>query len=150
MPNYLNNPNVTLGIRNNNPGNLRRTSINWNGKIPHELSSDASFEQFYRMEDGVRAMMRDLYNDYKKGKKSVTALISEYAPAFENNTATYIASVIKSIGGDFIPELNESVLLALSRAIVYVENNPDHNLVTAQDYRLAINNLGLPLAKKKV
>ena len=53
------------GERNNNPGNLIKTSIKWKGKVETEGNSDGHFEQFYEMKYGVRAMLKDIMNDIK-------------------------------------------------------------------------------------
>ena len=87
-------PNLPRGMRNNNPGNLRRTSINWQGKVPHSESTDSAFEQFYKFKWGIRAMLKDLQNDYRvDGKRTLTALINAYAPPIENDTFLYIQDV---------------------------------------------------------
>ncbi len=154
---FLNRNDLTRGLRNNNPGNLVYTSIGWNGKIPLEKNTDWSgtpsnikkqFEQFIELRYGIRALMRDLINDHKKGKKSVVDLISEFAPAFENQTQAYINTVIKNIGMSIVNELTEDVLLKLCKAIIRVENGKDAALITDKDYQDAINILGLPLKKK--
>lgn len=85
------------GIRNNNPGNLVKTSIAWQGKVPHSQNTDSRFEQFISPEYGIRAMFIDVRNDIRKGANTVRRLITAYAPPFENNTAAYIAAVAKAI-----------------------------------------------------
>ena len=85
------------GIRNNNPGNLIYTNIKWNGKVPKSQNKDRRFEMFIAPEYGVRAMIKDLKHDIEKGKNTVPALISEYAPKHENNTAAYITTVCKDL-----------------------------------------------------
>jgi hypothetical protein len=82
------------GIRNNNPGNLRITSIAWQGKIPVSQNTDGAFEQFLKYKFGIRAMLKDLQNDYRQdGRRTITALINAYAPSSENDTARYISDV---------------------------------------------------------
>jgi hypothetical protein len=85
------------GIRNNNPGNLIYTNIKWNGKLPKSQNKDRRFEMFIAPEYGIRAMIKDLKHDIEKGKNTVPALISEYAPKHENNTAAYINAVCKDL-----------------------------------------------------
>jgi hypothetical protein len=91
---------VTLprGIRNNNPGNLVKTSIPWQGKVPHSQNNDSRFEQFVSMAYGVRAMMLDVINDINKGLNTIQKLVYEYAPPHENDTQAYINSVVKQSG----------------------------------------------------
>lgn len=148
---FLNQSGLSRGLRNNNPGNLRRTSITWQGKIPFAQSKDSSFEQFYELRWGIRAMMRDLINDIGKGSKTITQLINQYAPPHENNTAAYINSLVKSVGisADAVFELTEETLVLLCKAIVYVENGPANAAkITDADYRDALAILGMTLKKK--
>lgn len=151
MLSFLNNktPDFPRGLRNNNPGNLRRTSIDWVGKIPFAQNPDKDFEQFQTLPHGIRAMMRDLITDYEKGLDTVTKLIREYAPAFENNTASYINTVVSYTGigaNQQINGLTKPVLIGLCKAIVLVENGSKyHHLVTQTEYEQAFNILGKPL-----
>jgi hypothetical protein len=149
---YLNNNAFPRGIRNNNPANLVRSANAWNGKIPYNLSKDSRFEQFTELRYGLRALMRDIYNDYsRKGKKTVTELISEFAPAFENNTQAYIGTVIKMIGSNLIGELTQEKMISLCKAIILVENGAAYSkYISDKDYADAIAILGIPLKKKAV
>ncbi|WP_430933991.1 hypothetical protein [Saccharicrinis sp. 156] len=127
---YLSN--APRGIRNNNPGNLIYTNIKWNGKLSKEQNKDRRFEMFKAPEYGVRAMIKDLKHDIEKGKNTVPALIEEYAPKFENNTAAYINTVCKDLKvskqAKLLPTKNTLRLLVLS--IARVENGG--NYVTNQ------------------
>lgn len=94
---YLGQTNLPRGIRNNNPGNLIKTSISWMGKLTP--SGDTRFEQFEKFVYGLRAKIRDLRGDIKnKGKNTLELLIYEYAPPFENNTESYINNVAQRTG----------------------------------------------------
>lgn len=112
------------GERNNNPGNLMKTSIAWIGKVEPERNSDGHFEQFYEMKYGVRAMVKDLMNDMKEGKNTLTALITEYAPKNENNTTAYIKTASKMTGFSERQVISptEDNMRKLAQAIAYVEN----------------------------
>lgn len=149
MKSYLNNTALPRGLRNNNPGNLVRTSIAWEGKIPHSQNPDSYFEQFTHLPYGIRALMRDIISDYEKGKDTVTELISEFAPAFENNTAAYINTVAIYTGlgaNEQINGLTKPVLIGLCKAIVLVENGAGFNqYVTNTEYEQAFAILGKPL-----
>lgn len=146
---YLNNTTLPRGIRNNNPGNLVRSANDWKGKIPYINSADKKFEQFIELRYGIRALMRDIYSDYIKGKKTVTAIISEFAPAFENNTQAYIGTVISLIGSNIIGELTQDKMIALCKAIILVENGAAYSqYISDKDYADAIAVLGIPLKKK--
>ncbi|TRX70707.1 hypothetical protein [Carboxylicivirga sp. M1479] len=123
---YLSN--APRGIRNNNPGNLIYTKIKWNGKLPKEQNKDRRFEMFIAPVYGVRAMIKDLKHDIEKGKNTVPALIEEYAPKFENNTAAYINTVCKDLKvsktAKLLPTKNTLRLLVLS--IARVENGGNY------------------------
>jgi hypothetical protein len=84
------------GIRNNNPGNLRKTGIPWLGKVVP--GTDASFEQFKTMPYGIRAMLLDIIGKHKRGLNTIQELISVWAPPVENDTSGYINSVATRSG----------------------------------------------------
>ncbi|WP_289054972.1 hypothetical protein [Carboxylicivirga marina] len=123
---YLSN--APRGIRNNNPGNLIYTNIKWNGKLPKEQNKDRRFEMFKAPVYGVRAMIKDLKHDIEKGKNTVPALIEEYAPKIENNTAEYINTVCKDLKvsqtAKLLPTRNTLRLLTMS--IAKVENGGNY------------------------
>jgi hypothetical protein len=124
---------MTRGIRNKNPGNLIYTNIAWVGKLPLSQNTDKKFEQFDTMENGIRAMFKDLINDINKGKNTVRKLITEYAPPSENNTAQYIKDVCNSIGvtaDQTISSVNQKFLLMLGKSIIKKENGVDASQVT--------------------
>lgn len=143
---------LARGLRNNNPGNLVRTNIKWEGKIPHSQSTDTKFEQFVELRYGIRAKMRDLISDIKKGTNTIETLISQYAPSFENNTVAYINSVVTALGipKNSVLDLSEETIVALCKIIARVENGDSANLITDQDYKDAIAILGIPLKKKVI
>ena len=83
----------TRGLRNNNPGNLRKTADKWEG----QTGDDGEFCTFVDLEHGCRAMMKLLIN-YKKryGLDTLSKIISRYAPTTENDTSTYLQTVAKA------------------------------------------------------
>ena len=84
------------GIRNNNPLNLKRTSISWDGES--KTNQDKTFETFTNPYYGIRAGAKLLLN-YEKFHKinTVKDLINRFAPPVENNTKSYIESVCKAL-----------------------------------------------------
>ena len=74
---------VARGIRNNNPGNIRK-GIKWLGRV--EPGKDASFVEFQSMPYGIRALYVDLINKHKGGLRTVRDIIYRYAPPSENLT----------------------------------------------------------------
>lgn len=87
------------GVRNNNPGNIRRSTINWHGQLTEAQVQgrgwtwDANFIQFDRPEDGIRALGHVLLSYAGRGIDNVQQIISTYAPGTENDTASYITDV---------------------------------------------------------
>src|SRR5690606_14389166 len=136
----LGSQNLSRGLRNNNPGNIRRTSDKWQGKIPHAQSTDSSFEQFYTTAWGLRAMMKDIQNKINGGFNTVSKIITKYAPPVENNTAAYIANVANWSGIDANQVLaaNKTVIIALCKAMVLMENGETSaSKLTNDDYNEA-------------
>jgi hypothetical protein len=82
----------TLGIRNNNPGNLEyrgQTGAVRAGGSPF----DRRFASFRTPQEGLAAMARQLELDSGRGLNNLTSLLGSYAPPGENDTAAYIADV---------------------------------------------------------
>lgn len=76
------------GIRNNNPLNIRIGNT-WLGERPNP--TDDSFEEFVSIEYGYRAAFCILRRYIKRyHKNTITAIVSTWAPANENNTQRYI------------------------------------------------------------
>lgn len=144
MADYRNSNIKSRGIRNNNPGNLIKTNINWQGETP---GNDAHFETFINMVYGCRAMMLDLINDIKGGMNTPAKLITEYAPPNENNTAAYIDQVCKGLNmtANQVFTIDEKTIKKLVRIIATVENGPDNKYLTDTDI-----NAAWALVKKKL
>jgi hypothetical protein len=100
--NQFKNSKLSRGLRNNNPGNLRKSAATWLGKVVNPLERD--FESFSTMDYGVRAAIRNAFTQWNKGKDSIQSLVSIWAPPSENNTAAYVAAVAKAAG---IPATSE-------------------------------------------
>lgn len=86
------------GIRNNNPGNIKRASNAWTGKVPYTESTDDTFEQFSYYVYGVRAMLKLLSNYIASGTKNIGQIVARWAPSTENNTQAYTAHVVLKTG----------------------------------------------------
>lgn len=81
-----------LGIRLNNPANIRRSSSRWYGLT--KVQSNPNFCEFIDITCGLRALfvlLRTYCNRYKL--VSVRDVISRYAPSNENDTEAYIKYV---------------------------------------------------------
>lgn len=116
---------IPRGIRNCNPGNIRRNNTKWQGL--REVQTDHSFFQFESMEWGYRAMLRTLQN-YQRihGLKTLSEMIYRQAPPFENNTEQYIRVV--SNRAKIRPNVpidvnNKSLMSRLVEAMCFMENS---------------------------
>lgn len=120
--------NLPRGIRNNNPGNIIKSSINWLGMAP--LQSDSRFVVFKEFRYGVRAMLLNMINQIKNGHNTVRRLISRWAPPSENNTENYIQFVSKQTGlnPDMPIPLNKEILYRIANAITIKENGVKYPL----------------------
>ena len=110
------------GIRNNNPGNIRRTQIAWRGEVP---GADKDFETFSTPEYGIRAMGKLLQNYADEGINTITKIINRYAPTNENDTGAYVRAVALHTGFEPDQPLNlreAPILHALVVAIIIHEN----------------------------
>lgn len=89
---------VPRNVRNNNPGNIDRTTIAWQGMSA--VQSDPRFIVFIAPQWGFRAMARILLGHFREGLTSVHALINEWAPPVENDTGSYVTDVASKMGVD--------------------------------------------------
>ena len=110
------------GIRNNNPGNIRKSSSIWAGQAPPEAQSDPAFVIFTAPEYGIRAMAKILKTYFSRGVDTIEKVISTWAPETENNTGAYIAAVTKSAGIPASARLSSADLSRLIPAIIQHEN----------------------------
>jgi hypothetical protein len=126
------------GLRNNNPGNIRISSSDWEGKVS---GSDKSFETFKTPEHGIRALAKVLTTYQNKYKlNTVKGILNKYAPDSENDTTSYIQSVADSIGVSPDESFDvQKYMPELIKAIVKHENGkqPYSNDLIAKGITLA-------------
>lgn len=112
------------GIRNFNPGNIRRSTEKWQGLAADQ--HDPAFFQFMSPVFGIRAMAKILSTYQKKhGLRTVKQLISRWAPPNENDTSSYIGQVAKALKVEPDVSINladPQVMVALVTAIIKHEN----------------------------
>jgi hypothetical protein len=112
------------GLRNNNPGNIRRSKDEWKGLRAEQTDKD--FFQFEEMKWGYRALIRILQNYRKKyGCMTVAEMITKWAPANENSTTAYIRKVCSDmqVPSVYTPDVNDrTTMCAMAAAISRVEN----------------------------
>ena len=110
-----------LGIRNNNAGNIRATGNwqQWQGAI----NENRGFIVFDEPENGLRAMARILrnYRDLYQ-INTIEQIINRWAPPSENDTQSYINSVVQKVGIASSEPLMPDNYPSLMAAITYHEN----------------------------
>jgi hypothetical protein len=118
------NKQESLGIRNNNPGNIRYNGTAWKGLA--NPPSDGAFCIFATPRDGIRALARILrIYQSKHGICTIAGVINRWAPSIENETTEYVHSVCKQTGFAANARLdfnNVETLAAVVKAIIRHEN----------------------------
>lgn len=123
---------ASRGIRNNNPGNIRRRNGRWLGLARRDEMTAAqkrekAFAVFTSPEWGIRAMVKILQTYGRKySLDTVRGIIARWAPPVENDTGSYVDAVAKALGVDASDTLNLSntrVMMALVKAIIKHENS---------------------------
>lgn len=88
---------MSRGIRNNNPGNIRHGSSQWQGMSAEQ--TDAEYIQFDDPVYGIRALAKLLKNYQSRyGLKTIREIITRWAPPSENITSAYVANVARIVG----------------------------------------------------
>ena len=102
------NKKLPRGIRNNNPGNIRIANNNWQGKVPVSENTDGDFEQFYKMEMGVRALTKLGWTYLRQNPNhTILSFIEKYAPNNENNSLAYAETVASRLGVSIEHSVND-------------------------------------------
>ena len=121
--------NISRGLRNNNPGNIRLSGTTYQGEVK---STDSAFKQFKTMTYGYRAMFVLLHTYQRKyGLNTIVAMISRYAPSNENHTEAYIEAVSDWSGvpaSGRITSTNGDVMIPIVAAMSRVENGTIANM----------------------
>lgn len=111
---------ATRGVRNANPGNIRKSKDQWEGAI----GDDGAFVIFDSPESGVRALAKNLQSYGRQGYDSIEKIINRWAPPSENDTQSYIDSVVAATGIPATQSLDLSdpdTLSSLAQAISFHE-----------------------------
>jgi hypothetical protein len=121
-------PSYPRGIRNNNPGNIDRDGTTWQG-LAADQSSDSRFCVFIDAQHGIRALVEILLTyQTVHGLKTITAMITRWAPPSENDTSAYIAAVCggTGIGADTPVDMHDANVCRLISAAIIAHENADY------------------------
>lgn len=96
-PNQFYDKSLPRGIRNNNPGNIRKSGDAWQGLA--DIQPDTEFFSFADPVYGIRALAKILRNYRDRyGLNTVQGIINRWAPPVENNTGAYVRMVANKVG----------------------------------------------------
>jgi hypothetical protein len=145
---YRNMQGLPLGLRNNNPGNIRPLSKQ---KYIGQVGTNGGFIVFDSLQHGIRAMLVDINNKRKRGLDTIEKIISVWAPPQDNNdTRSYINTVSKLSGipsSEIISTPGELGSIVL--AMIYVENgNIAAKYVTPEHIREAASMVNIKSVAK--
>ena len=122
--------NITRGLRNNNPGNIRLSKQPWRGEV--RPGRDQAFCTFQTIEYGYRALLKLLRNyRLKHSCRTIRQMIERWAPPSENHTEAYIRTVCKRTGMLETCAVNidsKREMCKLAEAISYQENGVAGNM----------------------
>ena len=141
------------GIRNHNPGNIRKSRERWQGLAPTQ--TDPAFFQFISAVFGIRALAKVLKTYQKKhGLRTVRQIIGRWAPAngdsngplpggeYKQDTGAYVTQVAKAVkvsADEAINLADPQTMVALVTAIIRHENGvqPYHTTLIRQGVDMA-------------
>lgn len=117
------------GLRNNNPGNIRKNSDVFQGE---KTSSDKEFKQFKSMAYGYRAIFKILSNYYRNYKlDTIRKMIGRWAPENENDTDAYVKAVSDYAGipaDDPINVNDREQMIRIVAAMSRIENGREADM----------------------
>lgn len=125
-------PRKTRGIRNNNPGNIKRSNSRWKGlALPMEMTEEQKSEQvfcvFKEAVWGIRAMCKILQTYRSRGAWSILDYVQIWAPKTDanpvENYARYIAEKLElDYRNDGLDLDDHETLLGMLQSMIYFEN----------------------------
>jgi len=131
--------NSPLGIRNNNPGNLRAAP---------GATTVGGFARFGTLGQGLAAEQRQLSIYGRRGWNTLSQIAAHWAPSNENDTRSYIARLAKQTGFGPNDQLNlndPAILAKVANAINVNENGSGYGgLIAGQSALAAANSAPLP------
>lgn len=148
---YLGRTDLPLGMRNNNPGNIRVSANAWQGKIKN--GNGKGFEQFVTYAYGIRAMIRQLFTYHSRGWDTLDKILYKWAPPADNNdTEGYIRFVSARTGFGRHQRLDikrRADMSALVRAMAQMENyggREDNEAISVEQFNeawgMAVSGIG--------
>ena len=125
---------MSRGLRNNNPGNIRRSRVRYKGEV--RPSRDPEFKEFSSMAYGYRAMfvLLDTYRS-RYGLSTIRQMLNRYAPPEENFTEGYVRFVADYSGvmpDEAVDTRVEMDMIPIVSAMSKIENGVAANLADVE------------------
>lgn len=121
---------MSRGLRNCNPGNIRLSGVRYKGEV--RPSRDEAFRQFESLAWGYRAIFVLLHTyRVRHGLRTVSEMISRWAPPSENRTQAYIRGVCRLTGltpASQVDTRDRKTMIPFAAAISRIENGVDADL----------------------
>ncbi len=127
--------NLPPGLRNNNPGNILKTPIIWQGETDTPYSS--IHEVFINSEYGLRALFKQIMTTSARTNGNPTQFAKDYTganAAIVNNYANAIYTAI--IPGTKITN-DKQTIIKVAKVLVKFENGNAANLISNSEYTRA-------------
>ena len=121
---------MSRGLRNNNPGNIRRSRVRYKGEV--RPSRDPDFKEFETMAYGYRAVfvLLDTYRSHY-GLNTIRQMLNRYAPPTENFTEGYVRFVADCSGvmsDEVVDTRSERDMIPIVAAMSKIENGVAANI----------------------
>ena len=125
---------MSRGLRNNNPGNIRRSRVRYKGEV--RPSRDPDFKEFSTMAYGYRAVfvLLDTYR-IRYGLTTIRQMLNRYAPPTENFTEGYVRFVADYSGvmpDEVIDTRSEKDMIPIVAAMSKIENGVAANIADVE------------------
>ncbi len=125
---------MSRGLRNNNPGNIRRSKVRYKGEVCP--SRDPDFKEFETMAYGYRAVfvLLDTYRS-RYGLATIRQMLNRYAPPTENFTEGYVRFVADYAGvmlNEVIDTRSEKDMIPIVAAMSKIENGVAANIADVE------------------
>lgn len=125
---------MSRGLRNNNPGNIRRSRVRYKGEV--RPSRDPDFKEFSTMAYGYRAVfvLLDTYRS-RYGLITIRQMLNRYAPPTENFTEGYVRFVADYSGvmpDEVVDTRSEKDMIPIVAAMSKIENGVAANIADVE------------------
>lgn len=134
-----NTPNLPPGLRNNNPGNIRLTNINWLGKIPNNENTSGVHEQFISSAYGTRALMKQILSTTSRAGTDPVQFVQDYAAGSSPSVLANYANFIKNFTGTSKINTDKNGLTKTAQAITIFENGTPGKLFAQSEFEAGYN-----------